>query len=350
MGRYSVNIIYFVFFLFVLGSLSMTPPGNVIIKNIQLSGHAQGTTWHANYFYADSVVTTRQVDSILEVIDSSLSLYKPYSTIVAFNNSTSGINIDKHFRNVIEKSLDIYQQTNGLSDITVGPLVEAWGFGVNSHSNVPDDSVIKSLLPCVDSKNIRLHNDSLIKSKPCVKIDVNGIAQGYSVDVIASFFESNGIQNYLIELGGELRVKGKKQPGNIPFSIGIESPSGNDFNILPMQTIITLDSGAITTSGIYRKYHESKGKKFSHIINPKTGKSAENEMISATIYAADAITADGYDNALMLMGVEKALQFVENRKDLGAFLIYKKKDGTIADTASTLFRQLINRFNTSEKN
>lgn len=351
-GRYSVNIIYFVFFfLFVLGSLSLTPSGNVIIKNIQLSGHAQGTTWHATYFYSDSVVTKRQLDSILEVIDSSLSLYKPYSTIVAFNNSTSGIKIDKHFRNVVEKSLDTYQQTNGLSDITVGPLVEAWGFGVDPHSNVPDDSVIKSLLPCVDSKNIRLHNDSLIKSKPCVKIDVNGIAQGYSVDVIASFLESNGIQNYLIELGGELRVKGKKQPGNIPFRIGIESPSGDDFNIPPMQKIIILDSGgAITTSGNYRKYRESKGKRFSHIIDPKTGKSADNEMISATVYATDAITADAYDNALMLMGVEKAIQFVENRKDLGAYLIYKKKDGKIADTASTLFRQLINRFNTSDKN
>ena len=181
MGRYSVNIIYFVFFLFVLGSLSMAPPGDVIIKNIQLSGHAQGTTWHANYFYVDSVVTKRQLDSILDVIDSSLSIYKPYSKIVAFNNSTSGIKIDKHFRNVIEKSLDIYQQTNGLSDITVGPLVAAWGFGADPHSDIPNDSVLNSLLPCVDSKNIRLRNDSLIKSKPCVKIDVNGIAQGYSV-------------------------------------------------------------------------------------------------------------------------------------------------------------------------
>ncbi len=154
MGRYFVNIIYFAFFLFVLRNLSMTPPGNVIIKNIQLSGHEQGTTWHASYFYSDSLVTKRQGDGILDVIDISLSLYRPYSTIVAFNNSTSGIKIDTLFRNVVEKYLEIYQQTNGLSDITVGSVAEAWGFGADPHSNIPDDSVINCLLPYVDSKNM----------------------------------------------------------------------------------------------------------------------------------------------------------------------------------------------------
>jgi thiamine biosynthesis lipoprotein len=118
----------------------------------------------------------------------------------------------------------------------------------------------------------------------------------------------------------------------------------------PMQKIILVDSGAITTSGNYRKYHESKGKRYSHIINPKTGKSAENEMISATVYASDAITADAYDNALMLMGVDRALKFVESRKDLAAFIIYKRSDGKLADTASSRFRQLISRFDNSAKN
>lgn len=350
MRNYFVNINLYIFLIFLLGNFSIVPPGHSNIKSVQLSGNAQGTTWHTTYFYSDSVVSKNQIDSILKVIDSSLSLYKPYSKIVAFNNSSSGVKIDNHFRKVVEKSLDTYHQTNGLSDITVGTLVEAWGFSANPNSKIPSESVIKSLLPCVSSKYILLQDDSLIKLKPCVKIDVNGIAQGYSVDVIAAFFESNGLQNYLIELGGELRVKGKKQPGDLPFRIGIESPSGDDFNMPPMQKIIVLDSGAITTSGNYRKYHESKGKKYSHIINPKTGKSADNEMISATLYATDAITADAYDNALMLMGVDSAMKFVENRKDLGVFIIYKRRDGKLADTASTRFRQLINRFNTSVKN
>lgn len=350
MSRYSLHSGFFIFILAILGNLSMTSDTHRITRAIQLSGLAQGTTWHASYFYSDSAVTQNQVDSILKVIDSSLSLYKPYSTIVAFNKSITGLKIDKHFRNVVEKSLDTYRRTGGLSDITVGALVDAWGFSAHPDSKIPSDSLLKKLLPCVGSGNILIRNDSLIKLKPCVRIDVNGIAQGYSVDVIASFFESRGIANYIIELGGELRVKGKKQPGDLPFRIGIESPSGDDFSLPPMQQIISLDSGAITTSGNYRKYHESKGKRYSHIINPSTGKSADNEMISATVYAADAITADAYDNALMLMGANNAIKFIEKRIDLAAFIIYKRKDGTLADTASTRFRKLILRTDTIEKN
>jgi thiamine biosynthesis lipoprotein len=132
--------------------------------------------------------------------------------------------------------------------------------------------------------------------------------------------------------------------------VGIESPSGDDFSLPPMQKIIVLDSGAITTSGNYRKYHESKGTRYSHIINPATGKSVQNEMISATVYASDAITADAYDNALMLMGLDRAMKFVESKKDLAAFIIYKRPDGKLADSASTRFRQLISPLNTLVKN
>ena len=178
--------------------------------------------------------------------------------------------------------------------------------------------------------------------KPCVRIDVNGIAQGYSVDVMANFIARKNVKDFIVELGGELRVQGKK-PGGNPFKVGIESPSGDDFSAPPMQKIISIGSGAITTSGNYRKYHESKGKKYSHIINPHTGKSVSNEMISVTVYAKNATTADAYDNALMLMGVKDALKFVEKKPDMAAFLIYKKKDGTVADTASTRFRRLIQK-------
>lgn len=319
------------------------------VKTIRLNGQAQGTTWQATYFAEDSMVSKQQIDSMLEVIDSSFSLYKPYSDIVAFNNSVSGIKIDEHFRRVVQRSLEIYRDTKGLSDITVAPLVDAWGFGVNRMDRVPDDATITSVLSCIGSYNIMLKNDSLIKLKPCVKIDVNGIAQGYTVDVIAEFFQDRGVSDYLIELGGELRVKGKKHPGNIPFRIGIEAPSGDDLEMAPMQKTITLDSGAITTSGNYRKFHESNGKKFSHIINPLTGYSTQNEMISVTVYARDATTADAFDNALMLMGVDRGMRFVEARSDLGAFFIYKRNDGSIADTASSTFRQLIQKNNALHK-
>ncbi len=181
----------------------------------------------------------------------------------------------------------------------------------------------------------------MLKSKPCVKIDVNGIAQGYSVDVITGFFEKNGIRNYIVEVGGELRVHGKKQPGNVPFKVGIEAPSDEDVEFSPLEKVLVMDHGALTTSGNYRRYHESKGKKFSHLMDPRTGYSIQNEMISVTVYANDAITADAYDNALMVMGLNKAIQFVEKRKNMAAFFIYRLADGTVADTASSRFYKLI---------
>ncbi|HUQ66086.1 MAG TPA: FAD:protein FMN transferase [Flavitalea sp.] len=311
------------------------------IKTVHFTGQAQGTTWSVTYYHTDTSVSQNKIDSIFSSIDSSLSVYKPYSTISAFNKSTRGIKLDVHLKNIVRTSLEVTRETKGLSDITVAPLIEAWGFLAKQSSKIPDDHQLHQILKCVGIKNIRLKGDSLIKLKPCVKIDVNGIAQGYTVDVIASYLETEGINNYVVEVGGEVCVKGRKQPGNKPFKIGIESPSGDDFSALPMQRIVILNHGAVTTSGNYRKFHESKGKKYSHIINPHTGKSAGNGMISATVYAKNATTADAYDNALMLMGVKKALKFIEARPDMAAFIIYKTKNGAIADTASSRFRHFI---------
>jgi thiamine biosynthesis lipoprotein len=182
----------------------------------------------------------------------------------------------------------------------------------------------------------------LIKTKPCVKLDVNGIAQGYSVDVIADFLEKNGISNYIVEIGGEIRVNGKK-PGGGKMKIGIEAPGDYASEPSIMQQVVELDNGAITTSGNYRKYYESKGKKITHIINPLTGYAVDNELISVTVFAKDAITADAFDNALMLMGLKRALQFVREEKDLEAYFIYQKLDGSVSDTASAGFYQLIKK-------
>jgi thiamine biosynthesis lipoprotein len=308
------------------------------MHKFQFSGYAQGTTYHITYYAEDSLIHQTQVDSILNSLDSSLSIYKPYSVISKFNASATGFLVDKHLKAVVQKSLDTYEKTNGLFDITVLPLVQAWGFGNKKNVTDPDSATVKSLLPCVSSKLIVLENNYLRKLKPCVQIDVNGIAQGYSVDVLSDFFEANGILNYMIEVGGEIRVRGKKYPENTAMKIGIESPQ-SDFDSEHFQKIISLDSGAVTTSGSYRKYHESGGKKVSHIINPKTGYSSQNELISVTVFAKDAITADAYDNALMLMGLKDAIKFVDSRKDMTAYFIYEDK-GVIKDTVSKNFKDV----------
>lgn len=310
-------------------------------KRYAITGTAQGTTYSIIYYAEDSTIIKSVIDSVLISLDSSLSLYKPYSRINQFN-SAKEIILDKHLLQVIKKSIATYKTTNGLFDITVQPLVQAWGFGVTKTNAVPDAATIKNILPCVNTKLLQLKGNRLSKSKPCVKIDLNGIAQGYSVDVIAALLEKNGLKNYIIELGGEIRVKGRKQPSGEKMKIGIESPNEDAFENHPLQKIIELDSGAITTSGSYRKYYESKGQKITHLINPKTGYPQKNELISVTVYAKDAITADAYDNALMLMGLRDALAFVERRRDLAAYLVYKNANGNIADTASSAFLKLLN--------
>lgn len=310
--------------------------------NFRLSGYAQGTTYHISYFAQDSVVSVGDIDLVLAGIDSSLSLYKPYSTISRFNNSRSGSKIDDHLRKVFIKSAEVTQHTDGLFDITVQPLVHAWGFGAAPNAVLPDSASIQSVLKCVGAEKVQLRNNILLKTLPCVKIDMNGIAQGYSVDILADFLKSKNINDFMVELGGEIRVAGHKASGSL-FTIGIETPYNSHLPDRPLQQILKLKSGAITTSGNYRNYQTSGAKRLSHIINPKTGFPEESELISVTVHAGDAITADAYDNALMLMGVKKALAFVENTDALAAYFIYRKKDGTIADTACTKFKELINQ-------
>lgn len=313
------------------------------VKAYYLDGRAQGTTWHITYYSADELVKKGSVDSILAAIDTSLSLYNPLSLIVKFNQSQRGVKADRYLKQVVQRSLQITRETGGISDITIGPVVSAWGFGAKPAPALPDSAYLNALLSCVGYDKIQLKGDSLIKSKPCVAIDVNGIAQGYSVDLIAGYLESRGLANFLVELGGELRIKGTKQPSGEAFRIGIESPSGEELSLEPMQKILHLRDGAITTSGNYRQFRERGGRKYTHIIDPRTGRPAETEMISVTIFAKDAITADAFDNALMLMSLDKALEFTESRSDLAAFFIYRTPDGSIADTASSRFAALLNQ-------
>ncbi|MBB4802607.1 thiamine biosynthesis lipoprotein [Flavobacterium nitrogenifigens] len=307
-----------------------------------ITGKAQGTTYSIVYYGKDSIVTKKIIDEKLMQLDNSLSLYKSDSKINQFNNSEEGIILDKHLLAVIKKALLVNKDTDGLFDITVYPLIEAWGFGKTKTENIPDASGILSLLNCINSDFIELKGNYLSKKKPCIKIDLDGIAQGYSVDILADLLEQYNIHNYVVELGGELRVKGTKQPSGEKMKIGIESPSENEFDNQPFNEIVQLNKGAITTSGSYRKFHESNGRKITHLINPKTGYPQDNELISVTVYAEDAITADAYDNALMLMGLEKALNFVEKRKNIAAYFIYKNNTGTISTKASTAFLKLKN--------
>lgn len=306
-----------------------------------LEGKAQGTTYRVLYYANDSLVTIKMMDDLLDGIDSSLSLYKPYSLINRFNNETDGLIMDAHFEKVLTASLETWRNTDGLFDITVKPLVQAWGFGVKKGMTIPTQDSINQLLECTGSDKLIITGHTLSKKKPCLQIDMNGIAQGYSVDMMAGLLEQAGIRNYLVELGGEIRIKGRKQPSGEMFQVGIESPETNEWDQPILKRQIRVPEGAVTTSGSYRNYYESNGTKANHIIHPKTGYPVKNNLISVTVWARDAMTADAYDNALMLMGLANALEFMEAKKDMAAYFIFRDAQGEVRDTASSGFLKRI---------
>jgi thiamine biosynthesis lipoprotein len=306
-------------------------------ERIHITGIAQGTTYSIIYYASDSIVTKAQADSIFNSIDSSLSIYKPYSLISRFNEGAGGVELDKHLEIVVRKSIAINKETGGISEITVFPFVQLWGFGTKKFTSIPDSATLYSLMPCIGTDKIFIAGHRLEKKNPCVKIDVNGIAQGYTVDVIADFLASKHIKNYLVEVGGELRIYGHKSPGHEPFTVGIEGPPDDSLDDPVVKKVIRPGNGAVTSSGNFRRYVESNGKQFSHLIDPKTGYPFQNELISVTVRAHDAITADGYDNALMGMGLDKAFIFLNRHPELQAYFIYRTRQGSLADTATKFF-------------
>lgn len=332
--------IYIFIITFIFFSCTVTKNINEgPVELFQLQGKAQGTTYSIRYISADSVLTSAITEKLFSELDQSLSIYKPGSLINRFNESSAGLVIDGHLSTVVQKAINISNATNGAFDITVYPLVDAWGFANHDRSTLPDSAQVKAILPCVGSRYLQLNGNFLRKQKPCVKIDVNGIAQGYSVDFIAAHLDKLGVRNYMVEVGGEIKTKGVNTIDKRDWTIGIEQPAGEGFE--PYRALMKVKDAAVTTSGSYRKYYDSDGKRVTHLINPFTGYSIVSDMISVTVMAKDAMTADGFDNALMFLGKEKALQFLQQHKELEAYIIYKNTDGTVGDTATAGFKKFL---------
>jgi thiamine biosynthesis lipoprotein len=304
-----------------------------------INGKAQGTTFHITYYATKNLVTQNEIDSIFDEIDQSLSIYKPNTLISRFNGSGEGIEMDNHLRAVVLKSMEIFRKSAGVFDITVYPLVQIWGFGTKKVSSFPDSTVVDSVMACVGTDKLRIEGMRLVKSNPCVKINVNAIAPGYTSDLIAHFLERKGIKTYIVEVGGEIRVKGKKPDGSF-MNIGIEAPAQNSFDVPFIRKVIQMKSGAITTAGNYRQYREEGTQRVSHLLDARTGYPIKNNLISVTVIAKDAMTADGFDNVFMGLGLEDSFRFLKRQKNMEAYFIYQKSDGLVADTATAGFYKL----------
>ncbi len=310
-----------VLFLIIKG-LSFSP------ELVSFSGPTMGTTYTVKFYTVDNDVRVQSlkddVDNVLLRINKLMSTYDPSSDLSLFNKMPSGSKqeISSEFAHVVDKALLISVMSDGYYDVTVGPLANLWGFGpAKGRDEPPTDIEIDRAKQKVGYKNLSLSGNVLSKVND-IYVDLSSIAKGYGVDAIANELDKNGIESYLIEVGGEIRTKGKKENGE-PWKIAIESPAGGH-NVA--QLIIDVNNLAIATSGDYRNYFEKNGVRYSHIINPKTGRPITHKLVSVTIIDKTAVMADGMATAITVLGPEKGLEFAE-KHGIAAYLMIKKDFG-----------------------
>ncbi len=311
-------------------------------NRIRLEGPAQGTQFHITYFAADSVVKRAEIDSILQVIDFSMSIYRKDSNISIFNRDTvRHIEMDPHMAKVIAASFRYNKLSKGQFDITIAPLVDLWGFGVKKRVAIPDTAEVLQTKQLVGMRHVKVVGKQLIKKKPGIKIDVNGIAQGYTVDLLADYLEQRGVTNYMVEVGGEIRTLGSP-PGQQGFSIGIVQPDESKEADI-MTAVVQLNKGALTTAGSFEKYIRYKDGKLGHHINPLTGFPYTTCVLSVTVHAKTAMDADALDNYLMGMEPKAIIAAVQKMKDVAVFVIYKDKNESICTVYSDGFTKLLKK-------
>jgi thiamine biosynthesis lipoprotein len=290
------------------------------------SGFVQGTTYSIVYEKRSDLNPENlknDTEKLLYDFDMSLSLYRDSSVLSKINRNET-VTPDAFFTEAFKQSMDLSKLTGGAFDITVGPLVKAWGFGPDEHRNF-SESKRDSLLALIGMDKVKIENGIVIKSDPRVSLDFNAIAQGYSVDVVCDYFNQLKIKSYLVEIGGEVRVKGTKD-GN-QWRIGIDRPEDN--NNRPgdqLQAIIKMSDKSLATSGNYRKFYVENGIKYSHTIDPRTGYPAKNQLLSATILADECSYADGFATACMVIGKESSIELIQ-KNNLEGYLIYSDDKG-----------------------
>ncbi|MCB0800744.1 MAG: FAD:protein FMN transferase [Bacteroidales bacterium] len=307
----------------------------------ELNGLTQGTTYHIVVEKVpglDIMALRQEIELLFTEIDNSLSIYNDSSVISAINENRSNLT-DTLFREVFRASLQISSESGGLFDITIGPLVKAWGFGPDAIKRF-DESMLDSLLALVGMDKVGLEGDRIVKADPDMFLDVNAIAQGYTVDLVADLIVRSGITQCLVEVGGEVRTVGDKH--GMGWKVGIDTPA--DGNYVPgadIQARIRLDNLALATSGNYRKFFVEDGIKYSHTIDPRTGYPVRHTLLSATIIAPTGAVADAWATACMVGGKDEAIAFIEKYDFLEGYLIYSDENGVMKSWISEGLRELI---------
>ena len=332
------------YLVFILTIVMVACQPSVNEKVYLIEGEAQGSTYHIKYIAERDENLKPAIDSILEVIDLSMSTYRPDSAISKINQGDTTVVVDEHFRKVFEASQQIWQESEGLFDPTVGVLVNAWGFGKQkiSEADLPTDKKIDSLRKYVGFDKVALTEKNLIKKRYTeILFDFNAIAQGYTSDVVANYLSARGIKNYIVEIAGEMYLKGRNTVEDKSWTIGVENPL-KPLDDRDLVATIQFTNQGLATSGNYRKvWTDSNGRKYVHSINPLTGRATQSDVLSATVVAPSTMLADGYATMFMVMGLAKSKAFLEKHPDLAVLLVYSDDKHQEATYKTKSFQKLI---------
>jgi thiamine biosynthesis lipoprotein len=311
------------------------------VKEYQLQGKTMGTYYVVKFYseqQPDLVALQQQLDTELELINDLMSTYRPDSELMRFNLqlTTEPVTLTAATAKVIAEAIRIGEQSGGMLDITVGPLVELWGFGARGRiEHAPEQAELDAIRARVGLDKIALNGLELRKLHPEVAIDLSTIAKGYGVDRLAEILLAEGYQSFMVDIGGDMRVGAAKPSGN--WKIAVEKPVSSERSV---QRILELNTMALATSGDYRNYFEEEGVRYSHLIDPLSGRPIQHRTVSSTVLHPDAITADAYATTIHVMPAEQALAFA-NQYQIAALLVVKTDQGFL-ELYSEAFKPFLN--------
>ena len=284
-------------------------------------GFVFGTVY--NVTYQSDKDLNEEILAALNQVDASLSMFNEQSTISKINRNEP-VKPDNTFIEVFELAKKISEETGGAFDITVAPLVNAWGFGFKE-GQMPDNKAVDSLLSIVGFQKIELKGGNIVKQDPRIMLDCSAIAKGYGCDRVAKLLRSRDIKNFMIEIGGEVVTSGISEK-RLPWKIGVTKPTDDSLSV-GLQTVLNVTDKAMATSGNYRNFYYKDGKKYAHTIDPKTGRPVQHNILSATVLASNCATADAYATSFMVLGLDEARKVLEKHPELMVYFIYSDKNG-----------------------
>ena len=289
----------------------------------KVSGMVFGTSYNITYEAGEAL--HEEIQAVLDSVNNSLSPFNEKSIITAVNENRN-VRVDEMFTEVFRLSRQVNADTDGAFDITVAPMVNAWGFGFKS-GYMPTASQVDSLLEIVGMEKVTLEGGRIRKADLRVMLDCSAIAKGYAVDRVAQMLRARGVENMMVEIGGEIVAHGKNGSGKV-WRIGVTKPNDDTLSVnTELQTVLSLTDVAMATSGNYRNFYYCDGKKYSHTIDPKTGHPVQQSILSATVIAPSCAMADAYATSFMVMGYDKAMEVLKRHPEMKAYLIYTDGKG-----------------------